>query len=186
MNKVDKDTLYEMYVIRGKPMHEVANDLDISTGTVYYYLKKYGIKIRTKSEAFSSLKAKGWKYPESAKETTRKKNTGRVFSEETKKKMSESKKMGGIGHKKKRTDGYIYVYFPDHPKSTKGGYIMEHDLIMECLIGRHLKDNEVVHHINSNRSDNRKENLKLMTFEEHCRYHMKKRYEEREGEILNE
>ena len=30
--------------------------------------------------------------------------------------MSESKIKGGIGHKKKRTDGYIAVYFPDHPQ----------------------------------------------------------------------
>lgn len=52
---------------------------------------------------------------------------------------------------------------------------MEHDLVMECIIGRHLKDDEVVHHINGVRNDNRKENLKLMTFSEHARHHMLER-----------
>lgn len=96
--------------------------------------------------------------------------------------MSESKKVGGIGHKKLRTDGYICIYFPDHPNFTKDGYIMEHDLIMECIIGRHLKDDEVVHHINGIRNDNRKENLKLMTFTEHARYHMLERYRNKKEE----
>lgn len=90
--------------------------------------------------------------------------------------MSESDKVGGIGHKKKRKDGYVYIYFPDHPKSTKDGYIMEHDLIMECLIGRHLKNNEVVHHKNKVRDDNRKENLQLMTKSEHASFHSKERW----------
>lgn len=93
--------------------------------------------------------------------------------------MSESTKQGGIGHKK-RSDGYIAIYFPDHPKSTADGYIMEHDLVMECLIGRHLNPEEVVHHINFKRDDNRKENLKLMTFKEHAAFHMKRRHEEKQ------
>lgn len=97
-------------------------------------------------------------------------------------KISKSKKVGGIGHKKLRADGYIYIYFPDHPNATKDGYIMEHDLIMECIIGRHLKDDEVVHHINGIRNDNRKENLKLMTFTEHARYHMLERYRNKKEE----
>lgn len=55
---------------------------------------------------------------------------------------------------------------------------------MEALIGRHLKDNECVHHINEKRDDNRKENLKLMTIKDHMSYHATKRWErirEKEG-----
>ena len=87
--------------------------------------------------------------------------------------------MGGIGHKKKRTDGYVAVYFPDHPNSNNSGYIMEHVLVMECLIGRHLRADECVHHINENKADNRGANLKLMTKKEHMSYHMKKRHEDK-------
>lgn len=89
--------------------------------------------------------------------------------------MSIAKTKKGIGHKKIRQDGYIAIYFPDHPKSTKEGYIMEHDLIMECYIGRWLKEKEVVHHINHKRDDNRIENLQLMTTSEHARLHMLER-----------
>lgn len=82
---------------------------------------------------------------------------------------------GGIGHKKTRSDGYTYIYFPDHPKSTKDGYIMEHILVMESVIGRHLDDDEVVHHINGKHADNRKENLQLMKRSEHTAHHMRER-----------
>ena len=182
MNKVSKEVLYELYVIRGKPMHEIASILHIGVGTVYNYMKKYGIQSRNTKEVFDNLKKQGWEYPQSAREKSSKTHKNKIVSEETRHKISKSKKVGGIGHKKLRTDGYICIYFPDHPNATKDGYIMEHDLIMECIIGRHLKDDEVVHHINGIRNDNRKENLKLMTFTEHARYHMLERYRNKKEE----
>lgn len=181
MNKVSKEVLYELYVIRGKPMHKIAKELNIAVGSVYNYMKQYGIESRTLKESFDALKENGWEYPQSAKEKISKANKGKIVSEETRRKMSAADKVGGVGHKKKREDGYIAIYFPDHPKSNKDGYIMEHILVMEALIGRHLEDNEVVHHINGIRDDNRKENLKLMDFREHARYHMNKRHEEKGG-----
>ncbi|PRR85991.1 HNH endonuclease signature motif containing protein [Clostridium luticellarii] len=51
--------------------------------------------------------------------------------------------------------------------------IKEHIKVMEEHMGRKLKKNEVVHHINGNKSDNRLQNLKLMTREEHSSYHRK-------------
>ena len=46
-----------------------------------------------------------------------------------------------------------------------------HRLVIENKIGRRLKTDEVVHHINENKSDNRIENLELMTREEHTSHH---------------
>lgn len=58
--------------------------------------------------------------------------------------------------------GYIIVYLPNHPFHNKDNCIYEHRLVMEEHIGRYLTKNEVVHHKNHVRDDNRIENLELI------------------------
>ena len=80
--------------------------------------------------------------------------------------------------------GYKYIYAPNHPNATKNGYVGEHRLVLENKIGRYLKQNEVAHHINENKFDNRPENIELMTFEEHSSYHAKKRLRGERNEFV--
>lgn len=47
----------------------------------------------------------------------------------------------------------------------------QHRMIMEDHIGRRLTKNEVVHHINHCKTDNKIENLQLMSMAEHIRLH---------------
>lgn len=73
--------------------------------------------------------------------------------------------------------GYRYRYTPQHPKAigTKKLYVAEHRLVMESLIGRILKDDEIVHHIDENTLNNSPENLELMSNSDHSRHHAIKR-----------
>ena len=106
---------------------------------------------------------------------------GRYLSEKSKQKISlalKSKNLIGpnaVRWKggKRIQNGYVLIYNKSHPKANSNhGYVREHILIMEKQIGRFLKENEVVHHINGNRQDNRIENLQLMTPSEHMRLHV--------------
>ena len=47
----------------------------------------------------------------------------------------------------------------------------EHRIIMENYLGRKLNRNEIVHHINEDKKDNRIENLEVMLLSEHSRKH---------------
>jgi hypothetical protein len=62
---------------------------------------------------------------------------------------------GGRGYKKERA--------PNHPNADCYGFVLQHRLVMEKYLGRFLDEQEVVHHKNGRRDDNRIENLELRT-----------------------
>lgn len=57
--------------------------------------------------------------------------------------------------------GYVMVRMLDHPAVHVNGYVYQHRLVMESMIGRFLEKHENVHHKNGVRTDNRPENLEL-------------------------
>jgi hypothetical protein len=62
---------------------------------------------------------------------------------------------------------YKVVSSPGHPNARKNGEIYEHVLVMTEHLKRPLTENEVVHHKNGQRRDNRLENLELRTIFAH-------------------
>ena len=62
---------------------------------------------------------------------------------------------------------YKFLYKPEHPNSNSQGYILAHRYIMAQHIGRPLRKDEDVHHINGDKTDNRIENLQLLLKSEH-------------------
>jgi len=114
---------------------------------------------------------------------------GKHHSEETKQKIREGVEGKNNGNWKgglANSGGRIFFKTPEGcqfscMKNGKG-YILIHRLIMAEYLQRPLKDEEVVHHINEDITDNRIENLRLFENKgEHIGFHHKIRQLEKEG-----
>ena len=66
-----------------------------------------------------------------------------------------------IGSKTKDACGYIDIKNYNHPHRNNHDRVPEHRLVVEKKIGRYLKKDEIVHHIDFNRSNNNINNLYL-------------------------
>ena len=70
----------------------------------------------------------------------------------------------------KKPQGYIMQYI------GIGQYQRQHRLIVEQALSRPLTDDEIVHHINGNVTDNTQRNLSIMSRAEHIKLHDPRRW----------
>jgi len=82
-------------------------------------------------------------------------------------------KFFGVGTKRVSTCGYVEIHLPGHILADKHGRVAEHRLVMSEHIRRPIEKTEHVHHINGDRSDNRIENLVILTKSHHNSIHKK-------------
>lgn len=83
----------------------------------------------------------------------------------------KGRKKGSKNKKLKRvmSRGYVHIFKPDHIEAMKNGYVREHRMVVSDYIGRKLKKDEEIHHINGIKSDNRLENLQIISKVEHAK-----------------
>lgn len=95
--------------------------------------------------------------------------------------------------------GYVMIRVPEHPFADKWGWVFEHRAVAEkhllndensVEIGgeRYLRSDYCVHHINFDRTDNRTENLSVMTSKAHRVLHNKLNPNKRneKGQFVND
>lgn len=159
----------------GESLRMISAKIGIERTTLTKKLKQAGIKTPTKEES-AKLTWKNHKHPLAGRNGKSSPSYGRKMSPETREKMKDIWAKVALQkrkYRKQHTHGYILVYAPDNPAADHTGYVLEHRLVMENHIGRCLIPNEIVHHLNGDKTDNRVENLKLVTRSEHAKIHKK-------------
>ena len=196
--EIDKDLLYDLYYNQELTAKEICKILNIRQPiTIYQYMDKYGFKRRDANKIKKSRTMHGLddiEFEFFLRDASKNKSITKIAQSlgvsfriikkymdmygieylDHKKACSKYNKNNKNNFKGGRTshgDGYTKVLNPDHPRSNKNGYVLEHILIAEKKIGRPLTSNEVVHHINGIKDDNRPENLLVLTKSEHSALH---------------
>jgi len=125
--------------------------------------------------------AAGYKFSESRNNKISQKTTGVPKTLTLEQREAHSARHRGNkyhwkGGRKMHNKGYFRVHIGtgEHGESL---YAFEQRKMMEDYLGYELSDNEIVHHINGIKTDNRIENLQVMTKAEHINHHRNRKEE---------
>ncbi len=81
--------------------------------------------------------------------------------------------VGAVAHRwrggRQKSQGYVLIHEPDHPRSNGRGYVFEHVLVASGALGRTVPPTAEVHHVNGDKADNRSANLVICQGREYHR-----------------
>ena len=138
----DKAWLEDQYSVQKKRASIIAHLCGCNKKTIWDWLKKHGIKTHLNSGEWNGMYAKSGPANPSWK--------------------------GGVSMRR----GYRWIKKPSgYPNTAANGYIAEHRMVMEEHLGRPLRKDETVHHLNGIKTDNRIENLHLIENRSHLLLH---------------
>jgi hypothetical protein len=172
----DRETLRAAYAELGT-MLKVADHFGVSKKLILVHMKRFGLARRSTSPARDKINAaRAGAMLDSGKTLDQVADhfgvsVGTVKTTLRRKGVKTDRYHCGFI---KTWAGYIKVSKPDHPKADSKGYVHEHVLVMEASLGRYLLPNEVPHHVNEIKHDNRIENLELMDRWEHKSLHSRR------------
>lgn len=180
--KIDKQILEKLYIQEKKSCREIAQLFETSMTQVSRLLKKFAIPARPfTTKGLDCWWIKGKPKSEETKLKLSLANKGKKLTAERKERLYKVSKpyhyKSGTQHPNWKggrtltTEGYIKIKMRNHPFCDSQGYVLEHRLVMEDKLNRLLNIDEIVHHINGIRTDNRIENLELTTQEKHGHIH---------------
>lgn len=160
----EKEWLKEHYYAKELSARQIADLCGVSKDTILYNMRKNGIDRRERVKSVRLAYEQGRFTGGSEKG-----RKGHPISPKTREKMVQGLRNKWKGHKTKHGKGYLMVKDENHNQ------VFEHRLVMEEKIGRKLLSTEDVHHINGNKTDNRKENLHLFkSRSDHSYFHKMK------------
>ena len=154
------DILSEMYEI-GMSIPEIADELELPRSSVRNKLLKRGVKLRSRADAVRAAARDG-------KLGSAFRGKKRSFSKEHCENISKGRVLWGKANARGtsvKPSGYVEYTTGVH----KGRLV--HVVAMEEMIGRKLKPNECVHHIDECKTNNEISNLALMTRSAHAKLH---------------
>lgn len=145
----------------GESIPQVADDMGMSRSVLRYHLHKRGM-LRSRADGVR-LAAKGGRLGSGLRGKTR------TFTDEHRSNISKGRMRWADGGNAigvcLKSDGY--VVFTRGPNKWRSVHVVQ----MERRLGRALKDDECVHHIDGDKTNNQDNNLALVTRSGHTRLH---------------
>lgn len=156
MANFNKVLLIGLYDRQKLSIPDISKHLNIPQSTVRYQIIKSGVKLRSHKEAAANYK--GWGNWIKGKKL-------KPFTKQHRDRISQARLSMNWKGISLKPNGYFEV-----TRGENKGRLL-HRVVIEEHIGRKLKPTEIVHHKNENKTDNRIDNLQVMTRSEHTKMH---------------